>query len=783
MGEVWLARDVELDENVALKLLHARLGQSEPLVELLKAECKRTRALLHPNIVRLFDFHRADDRLFLSMEYLGGGDIARFRGASPQRLIPLFMPVIDALSYAHHCGIVHRDLKASNVLLDESGAVKLADFGIAGVLDNEGPGLQPNGGGSPRSVSPQQLAGAPPDPRDDVYSLGILIRDLLVPAGSPAGAVAKDPDLGLLPAVSAALATVIESMVSTEPATRPASMERVKSLLAECVLLSDEPTRPPAEIAQASPVEPISFGSGNRATRAPSTVAGDASSGRPPGQDRKLLAVTIAAFLFLGAMAVGVFWYLPRMVQERAEVPEETPQPVYESARAPAPAAPLDRSPAEREATRPGSGAEAVAPSPGSPVAENRESLRRTKLEAEEALDDLVAKRSELEARGVEEWGAEVFAAAQTLADEGDQWFLAQDYPGALESYRAAIEKLDELTARAPELLADLLREGAAAIESGDAETAIQRYELALRLEAGNAEASQGLEQARKLEQVNKLVAEATELEQAGRLEEAGERYRDALAVDPEASVAVEGAARVEAALTERAYQAHMSEGLTALEARRYDEAGAAFEQARKLRPKAAGVNDALVRLRQAVRRERIAKLRARANALEGEQRWKAAADQFRAALAIDSTLVFAQQGAARTSRWARFDSELSNFLANPERLYSKEPYERAVELLHDLESGGALPRSIEAQTQQLARLVALAGKKVQVSLISDLQTDVVVYRVGKLGRFERRDLQLRPGVYTVVGSCVGYRDVRHTIRVEAEGVVPPLVVRCEEKI
>ena len=92
MGEVWLAEDRELREQVALKVLHPWLCASPQMVELLKNECRNSRRLTHPNIVRLFDFHRADEWAFISMEYIDGSDCRRFRGAA----IDVIIPIVDA---------------------------------------------------------------------------------------------------------------------------------------------------------------------------------------------------------------------------------------------------------------------------------------------------------------------------------------------------------------------------------------------------------------------------------------------------------------------------------------------------------------------------------------------------------------------------------------------------------------------------------------------------------------------------------------------------------------
>jgi hypothetical protein len=149
----------------------------------------------------------------------------------------------------------------------------------------------------------------------------------------------------------------------------------------------------------------------------------------------------------------------------------------------------------------------------------------------------------------------------------------------------------------------------------------------------------------------------------------------------------------------------------------------------------------------------------------------------------MDSTVTFANDGAARTAPRAQLNEELELYLTQPERLFSvpvrnaaRQTLQRAREVAP---AGPVLQRQIATLSDWLAR----ADVPVQVAIQSDNVTQVTIYRVGTLGTFEQRSLELAPGSYTVVGTRPGYRDVRREINVVPGAALQPVVVRCEEKI
>lgn len=199
-GTVWRGRDGETGRQVAIKVLHAHLISSEILALRLEREAGAIARLCHRNIVALESHGRLrDGRPYLVMEYLEGQDLGThiaLRGTlSPDRIVLILEQLGAALTAAHDEGIIHRDLKASNVILserDDGLRVVLFDFGIAKLLDHQGPRLTLSSAllGSPACMSPEQILGLEVDERTDVYALGSLTYQMLVghPPFSGAGA-------------------------------------------------------------------------------------------------------------------------------------------------------------------------------------------------------------------------------------------------------------------------------------------------------------------------------------------------------------------------------------------------------------------------------------------------------------------------------------------------------------------------------------------------------------------------------------------------------------------
>ncbi len=186
MAEVYRANDNLLGRVVAVKVLSARLSTDETFVERFHREAKAVANLNHPNVVSLYDFGADGTTYYIVMEYIDGKSLADIIQADgplmPERAAEIAIDVSRALERAHQAGLVHRDIKSSNIMLNSSGQTKVTDFGIARALSRDGEQDMTQTGmviGTAAYLSPEQAQGNPVDQRSDVYSLGCVLYEML----------------------------------------------------------------------------------------------------------------------------------------------------------------------------------------------------------------------------------------------------------------------------------------------------------------------------------------------------------------------------------------------------------------------------------------------------------------------------------------------------------------------------------------------------------------------------------------------------------------------------
>ncbi len=236
MGAVYRARQKSLDRPVAIKLLPFDLGVREDFAERFRREATALARLSHPHIVAVHDFGQADDgHFFMVMEYVEGSDLAaRLRAGPlpPEEALAIVRQVCEALEFAHARGVVHRDIKPGNILLDAAGRVKVTDFGIAQMAGDEPrTALTVTGAllGTPEYVAPEQmLPAAAVDHRADIFSVGVMLYELLT-GQLPRGVFR--PLAQLVPAART-LDRVVTRALQSEPGRRYAGMREMSADLA-----------------------------------------------------------------------------------------------------------------------------------------------------------------------------------------------------------------------------------------------------------------------------------------------------------------------------------------------------------------------------------------------------------------------------------------------------------------------------------------------------------------------------------------------------------------------
>ncbi|MEZ5514651.1 MAG: protein kinase [Steroidobacteraceae bacterium] len=839
-GEVWRAYDEVREQDVALKILYPQLTQSPAAWQVLEREFTLSSRLNHPGVLRVHEPVRDERCAVLPMTYAPGGDLRSLRGQRYTRIVPLLIEVARALEHAHSRGIVHRDLKSGNVLLDVGRRVLLADFGSAaaeGDADNSLPG-------SPFTASPQQLAGEPPTAADDIYGLGALAYELL--SGAPpfypnfdVARVRNEPAPPLRPAypVPPRLEHLIIRMLAKRPAARPATMHDVASelnavlhdtLAAPEEMLQalrddagaypdpeanttldalnvtqalpmpdadrdddldigielDSPPRmaPPEPPQHAEPPAAVRDGNPHRAagsrTRATDKIMVDAfdeaandgddlplvdlkelvDSARAPlpriedvfraGSSRpraRRTGVWLAATALVAA-AVGVFFWLPKL----AVKPQVTAQP-------------------------------AAAESAAAVAA--REELAKSLANKRAEVDALQQRLGLLDQRAAALWSGENFARAKSQLAEAGVALERSDLELATTALRAADKTVAAIEAEAPAALEAQLAAGDGALLAADVAIARQAYETAARIEPDNARARAGLASLAKLLDAAPLLAQAEAAVQAGDSATAERVYAQVLAKYPGNAAATTGLQQLRQKNSDAAFARAMGDGFAALTAGRTDSARAAFTRAQALRPEAAEVREAIAQVDAANRGAADANLEALAARLVAEERWTEALALYEKALATDPTLEFAQRGKTRAQPRADLSRRLQNVIERPERLASAEVRAETDRLLlraRGLPDQGPVIRS---QISRLEMLLPAFDRPVTLALESDNATEVAIQRVGYFGTFERRELELKPGQYTIIGRRQGYRDVRRDFTLAPGTDTQTIVVRCVEPI
>ena len=232
MADVWLAEDTHLQRRVALKVLHRRFAQDREFVERFRREAESAARLQDPNIVSVFDRGEFEGTYYIAMQYVEGSTLKQLieRGLTPEQAVALIRQVLEAARFAHRNGVVHRDLKPQNVIVDGEGKALVADFGIARAGVSE---ITQTGSvmGTPHYLSPEQAQGYDVTAVSDLYSIGVLLYEALtgrVPFEADSAVavamkqVSQTPQRpsSLNPAVSPALDAAVMRALEKEPGER-----------------------------------------------------------------------------------------------------------------------------------------------------------------------------------------------------------------------------------------------------------------------------------------------------------------------------------------------------------------------------------------------------------------------------------------------------------------------------------------------------------------------------------------------------------------------------------
>ncbi len=342
MANVYLAEDQELGRRVAIKILNDRHANDDQFVERFRREAKNAAALSHPNIVSIYDRGEAEGTYYIAMEYLDGRSLKELivgRGPAPVNVaIDYARQILAALRFAHRHGIVHRDIKPHNALVDGDGRVKVTDFGIA----RAGASQMTEAGsivGTAQYLSPEQARGTNVDQRSDLYSLGVVLYELLTGTlpfngDTPVEIAMKhlsqppEPPSSRRPEIPRALDQIVGRALAKDPAARYQSAEEMDADLERAARgagVSPQTEESATQIMSALPDGPMSATAATMVAPG-AAIAGGRSFGPPPPPyydfddtaARRPAWPWVTALLFVIAAGVGG-WFLYNQVHNKIQ--------------------------------------------------------------------------------------------------------------------------------------------------------------------------------------------------------------------------------------------------------------------------------------------------------------------------------------------------------------------------------------------------------------------------------------------------------------------------------
>ncbi|GMW00569.1 MAG: hypothetical protein AMXMBFR84_17060 [Candidatus Hydrogenedentota bacterium] len=276
MGVVYLSQDEDLGRPVAIKVLHSSMSLDPDFRGRFRQEARTIASLVHPHIVRIHSFLEIDDVMVIESEFVEGGslaDVMTQRGVTPHQVARFGVEMLEALICCHDLGIVHRDVKPTNILLDRYGRALLADFGLAKIYfdhlaqANKSSSTSRLFLGTPRYAAPEAWDGTEPSPLWDLYSLGMVMYEAIsghcpYDASSPFALLKQimerkpDPLREVAPHVSVELGDLVDSMVSRDPANRPQTARAALETLRNTQEYGSAPTSSSPTIVQPRPLRP-----------------------------------------------------------------------------------------------------------------------------------------------------------------------------------------------------------------------------------------------------------------------------------------------------------------------------------------------------------------------------------------------------------------------------------------------------------------------------------------------------------------------------------------------
>lgn len=423
-------------------------------------------------------------------------------------------------------------------------------------------------------------------------------------------------------------------------------------------------------------------------------------------------------------------------------------------------------------------------PEPDAVLSDEQDSLQiSAHNDAAVAREEAVSLKISANSQNIAEWGGTGYHSIIQMFTEADERFNQQDYQSATEHYQQVSGNLQELLDSRPLLLKQALETGQRALLDEDPVQAQDHFKLALAIDPSSREARTGLENSELLSSVLSLYQKALSLEQEGKLEEAVAELQYVLDLDNSHDPALQASKRIQNRIDERTFQNEMNVLLSALDKLDFSSAKQSLLALKSLGINKEQIEQAADLLAEKEQLVFVASSRNAAETYKQNEQWQQALETYDKILSIAPEALFASAGKKEAAKRLKLDVSLIDAIGRPHRLHDEKQREQAAQLLTYAEQVSPRGAKLQSQIESLDSLLKQAQTPVPVILESDNQTDIAIYHLGRIGSFFSKEILLKPGTYTVVGSKVGYRDVRKIIRIESSGGDYRFTIRCEEPI
>lgn len=424
-------------------------------------------------------------------------------------------------------------------------------------------------------------------------------------------------------------------------------------------------------------------------------------------------------------------------------------------------------------------------PITGKPPANNKVAASSLlfKEKAESALTDFLNLQSRLESEKILIWGGQTYKSILSSLLKGDEHFKRHEYESAQKIYNEIATQVKTLSDEKQTIFKNSLAFGNISLEDKKSEEAEVQFTIALAINGDDYSALEGLKRARNLNQVQELLKKGHNLEINNQLDQALDYFRQAHQLDKLSKEAEIAYTKLQAILIERDFKIAIASFYQSLQKQSFKEAEKSLKTATHLRPSDLATKQARDALQLEKQNKHLRELRISGENLSNQEKWPQAIDIYTKALTISPHADFAMRGKENAQNNKLINDKLDVLLHSLPKLQEDPVLKNAEDLLHYCSSLKNIGPKLSAKISALSLAVNNAKKIINVTLFSDNMTDIAIYHVGRLGKFNQKRIDLRPGNYTIVAQKPGYRNTRIEIVLNHKKNKQNFTILCKDPI